>query len=84
MSTDAAIRRNILGLCERALATLDGRGIEKRMAIMVLVRPRWNHHYDLSDFQHMLSGKYVLSLAICITHDILSEIGHISLETAGI
>jgi len=46
---------------------LDGGGIEKKMAIIVLVEPRWNHH-NISDFQRMFSGKYVLSLATFIEY----------------
>ena len=38
-----------------------GGGIEKKIAIIVLVKPRWNHH-NISDFQRISSGKYVLSL----------------------
>jgi len=32
------------------------------MAIIVLVKPRWNHH-NMSNSQRMLSAKDVLSLA---------------------
>jgi len=56
-----AIRHNILDFCVRELVTLRGGWIEKKMTIMVLVKPRWDHH-NISNFQHMFSGKYVLSL----------------------
>ena len=56
-----AIRHDILDFCERELVTLRGGGIEKKMGIIVLVKPRWNHR-SVSDFQRMFSGKYVLSL----------------------
>ena len=45
-----------------------GWGVEKKMAIVVLVKPRWNHH-NISDFQRMFSGKYGLSLASVIEYD---------------
>jgi len=48
-------------------------GVEKKMAIMVLVKPRWNHH-NISDFQRMFSGKYVLSLTTFIENDAMTEI----------
>ncbi|MCH8215508.1 MAG: hypothetical protein IH892_01920 [Planctomycetes bacterium] len=59
-----AILHDILDFCVRELVTLSGGGVEKKMAIivLVLVKPRWNHH-NISDFQRMFSGKYVLSLA---------------------
>ena len=44
-----AIRHDILDFCERELVTLHGGGIEKEMAIIVLVKPRRNHH-NISDF----------------------------------
>jgi hypothetical protein len=44
-----------------------GWGVEKKMAIVVLVKPRWNHH-NISDFQRMFSGKYGLSLASVIEY----------------
>ena len=47
--------------CERELVTLGGRGIEKIMAIIILVQPRWNYHH-ISDLQPVFSGKYVLAL----------------------
>jgi hypothetical protein len=50
-----------LDVCGRELITLAGGGIEKKMAIIVPVKPRWNHH-NISDFQRILSGKYALSL----------------------
>jgi len=40
-----AIRHDILDFCERELVTLSGGGVEKKMAIIVLVNPRWNHLY---------------------------------------
>ena len=63
-----AIRHDILDSCERERVTLSGGGVEKKMAIIVLVEPRWNQH-NISDFQRMFPGKYVLSLAECIESD---------------
>jgi len=57
-----------LDFCERELVTLSAGGVEKKMAIIVIVKPRWNHH-KISDFQRMFSGKYVLSLTSFIESD---------------
>ena len=38
-----AIRHDILDFCERELVTLSGGGVEMKMAIIVLVEPRWNY-----------------------------------------
>ena len=37
------IRHDILDFCERELVTLGGRGVEKKMAIIVLVKARLDH-----------------------------------------
>jgi len=66
--SNRAIGHDILGFCERELVTLRGGGIEKKMAIIVLVKARWNHH-NMSDFQCMFSAKSVLSLASFIEYD---------------
>ena len=55
----AAIRHDILDFRERELATLGG--IEKKTAMIVLVKPRWNHH-NISDFKRTFPREYVLSL----------------------
>jgi hypothetical protein len=44
-----AIGHDILDFCERELVNLGGGGVEKKMVIIVLVKPRWNHH-NMSDF----------------------------------
>jgi hypothetical protein len=44
---------DILDFCERELVTLGGGEIEKKMAIIVLVKPRWNHH-NISDWTKRL------------------------------
>ena len=38
-----AIRHDILDFCVRELVTLSGEGVEKKMAIIVLVKRSWNH-----------------------------------------
>jgi len=56
-----AIRHDILVFCERELVTLGREGIEKKMAIIALIKPRCNHH-TMSTFHLIFSSKYVLSL----------------------
>ena len=68
MRKTPAIRHDILDFCERELVTLGGGGIEKKMAIIVLVKPRLNYQ-NTSDFQCMFSAKYVLSLASGIEYE---------------
>jgi len=46
MKRDPAIRHDILDFCVRELVTLGGGGVEKKMAIIVLLRRSWNHLKD--------------------------------------
>ena len=62
MKNSPAIRHDILDFCVRKLVTLGGGGVEKKPPIIVLVKPRWNHH-NISDFQRVFSDKHVVSLA---------------------
>jgi len=48
---------------------LGGGGLEKKIAIIVLVKSRWNHH-NTPDFQHMFSGRIWLSLVTFIEYDV--------------
>ena len=63
-----AIGHDILDFYVRELVTFGGGGVAKKMAIIVLVRPRWNHH-NISDFQCIFSDIFVLSLASVIEND---------------
>ena len=56
----------------RELITLGGGGFETKMAIIVLVEPRWNHH-NISDFQCVFSDKHVVSLNTFIESDALEK-----------
>lgn len=46
---------NILDFREREFVTLGEEAVEKKMATITLVKPRWNH--NISDFQRILSDK---------------------------
>ena len=63
-----AIRHDILDFCERELVTLSGGGVEKKMAIIVLGKPRWNHNETANSLEHVSLLKQ-LSLASVIESD---------------
>ena len=63
---------DILDFCEQELVTWRGGGVEMKMAIILLVKPRWNL-LNISDFQRVFSGKYV-SLSTFIESDAIAEI----------